>query len=85
MGFFCNKKNGLITGYIVGVLGRYFFAILSGVIFFGMYAPETMSPLVYSATYNGGYLGAEAAMTLVLLAIPAVRRGLAYVKGLATA
>ena len=84
-GFFSNKKNGLITGYIVGVLGRYFFAILSGVIFFGMYAPETMSPLTYSVAYNGGYLGAEAAMTLILLAIPAVRKGLNYVKGLATA
>jgi len=42
-----------------------------------------MSPLVYSLAYNGGYLGAEAAMTLILLAIPAVRRGLAYVKTLA--
>ena len=37
-GIFCNKKNGLIKGYIVGVLGRYFFAFLSGLIFFGMYA-----------------------------------------------
>ena len=36
-GLFCNKKNGLIKGYIAGVLGRYFFAFLSGLIFFASY------------------------------------------------
>ena len=38
-GFFYQKKHGLIIGYIAGVLGRYFFAFLSGVIFFAAYAP----------------------------------------------
>ena len=65
-GIFCNKKNGLIKGYIVGVLGRYFFAFLSGLIFFGMYAEGTgMSAPVYSLAYNGSYLGCEAAITPV--------------------
>ena len=40
-GLFCNKKNGLIKGYIAGVLGRYFFAFLSGLIFFASYAEGT--------------------------------------------
>ncbi|MDO4620625.1 MAG: energy-coupled thiamine transporter ThiT [Lachnospiraceae bacterium] len=79
-GFFSHKKNGLLTGYIAGVLGRYFFATLSGVIFFGMYAPENMGALGYSLAYNGGYLGAEAAITIVLLLIPAVRKAMAQVK-----
>ncbi len=82
-GFFSNTKGGLITGYLAGVLGRYLFAILSGVIFFGMYAPEGTSALMYSVTYNGGYLAAEAVMTIVLLLIPAVRKGLAQVKKIA--
>lgn len=82
-GFFAEKKNGLIIGYIAGVLGRYFFAVLSGVIFFGMYAPENMSPLVYSLAYNGAYLAAEAALTIVVLLVPAVRSGLAQVKKMA--
>lgn len=34
-GLFSKSKNGLVKGYIAGVLGRYFFAFLSGMIFFG--------------------------------------------------
>ena len=85
-GIFCNKKNGLVKGYIVGVLGRYFFAFLSGLIFFGMYAEGTgMSAPVYSLAYNGSYLGCEAAITLIVLAIPAVNKAFAQVKQMAVA
>ena len=82
-GFFNRQKYGLLTGYIAGVLGRYIFAILSGVIFFGMYAPEGMSPLAYSMAYNGGYLGAEAALTIIVLLVPAVRKALEQSRQLA--
>ena len=85
-GIFCNKKNGLVKGYIVGVLGRYLFAFLSGLIFFGMYAEGTgMSAPVYSLAYNGSYLGCEAAITLIVLAIPAVNKAFAQVKEMAVA
>lgn len=85
-GLFCNKKNGLIKGYIVGVLGRYFFAFLSGLIFFAAYAEGSgMSAPVYSLAYNGSYLGCEAAMTLIVLAIPAVNKAFARVKQMAVA
>ncbi len=79
-GFFSEKKNGMIIGYIVSVLGRFVFSILSGVIFFGMYAPEGMSPLVYAIVYNGSYLATEAAITIILLCVPAVKKALATVK-----
>lgn len=75
-GFFAGQKYGLITGYIAGVLGRFVFSFLSGYIFFGMYAPEGMHPAVYSAAYNGAYLAAEAVLTIVILAIPAIRNAL---------
>ncbi len=85
-GIFCNKKNGLVKGYIVGVLGRYLFAFLSGLIFFGMYAEGSgMSAPVYSLAYNGSYLGCEAAITLIVLAIPAVNKAFAQVKQMAVA
>ena len=85
-GIFCNKKNGLVKGFIVGVLGRYLFAFLSGLIFFGMYAEGSgMSASVYSLAYNGSYLGCEAAITLIVLAIPAVNRAFAKVKEMAVA
>ncbi len=85
-GLFCNKKHGLIKGYIAGVLGRYFFAFLSGLIFFSSYAEGSgMSAPVYSLTYNGAYLGLEALITLIVLAIPAVNQAFARVKEMAAA
>ena len=80
-GLFCNKKNGLVKGYIVGVLGRYFFAFLSGWIFFGMYAPEEFpNAVVYSLAYNGSYIGAEALITLIVISLPPVAKALNAVK-----
>jgi thiamine transporter len=38
-----------------------------------------MSPLAYSVAYNGSYLAAEAALTIVVLLIPAVRNGIARI------
>ena len=79
-GFFHNSKWGLFKGYFVGVLGRYFFAVLSGVVFFADYAPENMSPLLYSMAYNIIYIAAESALTVVVLLIPAIRVALNRVK-----
>ena len=80
-GIFSNKKYGLIKGYLVGVLGRYFFTFLSGWIFFGMYAPETFpNAAVYSLAYNGCYIGTEAVITLIIIAVPPVSKALETVK-----
>ena len=80
-GLFCNKKKGLVKGYIAGVLGRYFFAFLSGWIFFGMYAPEEFpNAVVYSLAYNGSYIGAEALITLIVIMLPPVSKALNAVK-----
>lgn len=88
-GVFSKSKYGLIKGYILAVIGRYFFAFLSGLIFFGSSAAEYgftgfFGPTLYSLVYNGIYLGAEAGITLVLLAIKPVRKAMATVKTLAT-
>lgn len=83
-GTFSRSKHGLIKGYIVGVLGRYFFTFLSGMIFFGSYASGYhMSAPIYSLIYNGAYIGLEALFTLVLIAIPPVANGLDRVKQMA--
>lgn len=82
-GLFSNAKNGLIKGYLAGVLGRYVFVVLSGWIFFAEYAWEGWAPLPYSLVYNGIYVFAEAAITLIILAIPAVRKGIGAVKNMA--
>lgn len=66
-GLFWKSKNGLVKGYLAGILGRYFFAVLSGWLFFGEYAWEGWAPLPYSMVYNGAYIFAEAAITIILL------------------
>ena len=82
-GLFSNSKFGLIKGYLVGVAGRYVFAVISGFVFFAEYAWEGWSPLPYSLVYNGIYLAAEAAITVIILAIPPVQKAFARVKRVA--
>ncbi len=79
-GFFCGKKHGLQIGYIVGVIGRYIFAVISGVVFFGAYAPEGTPAIIYSLGYNASYLIPEAIVTLIIISIPAVAKALSAVK-----
>ncbi len=79
-GFFRNQKHGLQLGYLAGVTGRFIFSTLSGFVFFGEYAPEGWNPLIYSICYNGAYIYIEAAITLVILAIPAVSKAINRVK-----
>lgn len=79
-GFFGDKKYGLQLGYIAGVLGRFVFSTLSGVVFFASYAPEGMNPWVYSSLYQGAYLGAEGIVTLIIISLPPVAKALSLVK-----
>ena len=85
-GIFANKKHGLIIGYWVAVAGRFVFAFLSGMIFFGSVAADyNMSIPVYSAVYNGSYLLAEGIITTAVICIPPVNKALARVKAMALA
>ncbi|MDE5818139.1 MAG: energy-coupled thiamine transporter ThiT [Lachnospiraceae bacterium] len=84
-GFFCNRRHGLLIGYVVGVFVRYVFAFLSGALFFGAYASD-QSPIgiiVYSLGYNATYIVPEVLVTLILLAIPAVSDAMKRVRTLA--
>ena len=83
-GLFSDKKNGLTTGYLLGVLGRYVFTFLSGMIFFGTSgAAYNMAAPVYSLIYNGAYLVPEALATVIILQLPPVKQGLLRVKEMA--
>jgi thiamine transporter len=72
-GLFRNRKKGLTIGYIVGVFGRFLCVFISGVVFWGSFAPEGSNVFVYSAVYNGTYLLVEGIITIVVLQIPAVK------------
>ncbi|MCS7172613.1 MAG: energy-coupled thiamine transporter ThiT [Armatimonadetes bacterium] len=63
-------------GVVVGGAGRFCAHFLSGIVFFNQYAPRGMSPVVYSALYNGSYMLPEVAISVVLtlLLLRALRR-----------
>lgn len=63
-GFF---KKYRPVGAATGIAGRFVAHFLSGVIFFWMFAPEGMHPIVYSAIYNGSYLGIELIISGVII------------------
>ena len=79
-GFFSSKKHGLQIGYLIGVFGRYVFTVISGVVFFGAYAPEGTPAILYSLGYNATYIVPEAIVTLIIISIPAVAKALGIVK-----
>ena len=68
-----NYRNGLTSGYIIGLIGRYICAVLSGVIFFGSYAPEGFNAWTWSLWYNLTYLAAEGLLTVLIINIPPVK------------
>lgn len=85
-GFFRYTKNGLWKGYLAGVVGRFFFASLSGVIFYTVYVDsfkENMLAIWSSLVYNMTYIVPEMAITLVILMIPAVQMALKKIKEMA--
>ena len=58
----------LPVGVLLGYLGRYLMAVLSGVVFFAEYAGE-QNALVSSLVYNISYLGVEAVLAC-LISVP---------------
>ncbi|MFZ5351129.1 MAG: energy-coupled thiamine transporter ThiT [Bacillota bacterium] len=71
-GIFHGRNSSLVKvmfGAVLAALGRFVFHLLSGVFVFGMYAPEGTNPWVYSLIYNGSYMGVEAAVTVLMVAL----------------
>lgn len=79
-GLFYNKKYGLVTGCVTGILGRYFCHVISGYVFFAAYAPENMNPLIYTLIYNASYIFPELLATVFLVVLPPVANAIAHVK-----
>jgi len=53
VGFF---QKYTVVGVAVGGFGRFVCHFISGIVYFSDYAPKGMSPVVYSAIYNGTYV-----------------------------
>ena len=82
-GFFAKKKHGLLKGYIAAVLARGAFHALGGYLYWMDYMPENFPQSlksIYPIAYNYSYLLVEAVITVVIISIPAVAKGLNSVK-----
>lgn len=71
--FGIESRTKLVAGGIFATILSAWFSILSGVIFFGQFAPEGMNVWVYSAIYNLSGFGVEAAMSIVALVVITLR------------
>ncbi len=68
-----NEQLGLSLGVVLACVGRWMAAVAAGVFFWAEYAPEGMSPLVYSLGYNGSYMSIECLLCVVIALLVGVR------------
>ncbi|MBS7578008.1 energy-coupled thiamine transporter ThiT [Enterococcus sp. MMGLQ5-2] len=64
-----NNVPWLIASVFTGVIARWFWHFLAGVIFWGSYAPKGMSPYWYSFVMNGTSALANAVLISIILVI----------------
>ena len=82
-GFFAKSKHGLVKGYIAAVIARGAFHALGGYLYWMDYMPDNFPQSLrslYPILYNYSYLLVEAVITVILISIPAVAKGLNRVK-----
>jgi thiamine transporter len=59
----------IVVAIFVGSFARYVWHFIAGVIFWGSYAPEGMSPVLYSLIVNGGTMLGAALLCSIVLAL----------------
>ncbi|HMM22270.1 MAG TPA: energy-coupled thiamine transporter ThiT [Selenomonadales bacterium] len=62
-------RRRVLVGTAVAIAGRFVCHFISGVAFFGSYAPKGMSPALYSLVVNGIFLGVEGVICLVIMGL----------------
>lgn len=66
--------KGKLMGVLLAMLARFSCHFISGVVFFGSYAPKGTSVYLYSFLYNGSYMGIETIITCVIIALLPLKR-----------
>lgn len=86
-GVFHKSKNGLVKGYILGILARGAFHALGGYLYWMDYMPDNFPQsltAVYPIVYNYSYILAEGLITVIVIMLPPVSKALIQVKRSAT-
>ena len=85
-GFFKNKKNGLIIGFIVAAFARALTHAIGGYIYWMEYMPDNFPKsltAIYPICYNFSFIGVEVVLTVIVLLLPPVKKALSYIGRLA--
>ena len=85
-GLFSKSKNGLVKGYLLGILVRGLFHVIGGYLYWMDYMPENFPQqlaMLYPIVYNYSYILAEGILTLIVISLPPVKKGLTQIKALA--
>ena len=75
------KEFKLPLAVLLGGIGRYAMAVLSGTVFFAEYAPAGQSALIYSLGYNVAYLGPDIAICMLIAFLPGISRIVDLIRG----
>ena len=69
--FFNNDEEylGRIIGSIFALFVKFICHFISGVLFFGSFAPKGVSPIIYSLSVNGPLVFVEGAICVVIIAV----------------
>ena len=82
-GIFWKSKNGLVKGYLLGILARGAFHTLGGYLYWMDYMPENFPQslaALYPIIYNYSYILAEAVLTVIVISLPPVSKALLVVR-----
>ncbi len=74
LGFAGFVRGNKVLATLVGGFGRFTGHLLAGVVFFAEFAPEGMNPWVYSAIFNGTYLGIETGIAVIIIMFLPIHR-----------
>ncbi len=86
-GFFKDKKNGLLIGYLIGIALRGALHAIGGYLYWMDYMPEEFPKsltAVYPIIYNYAYILGEGIITVFVISVPAVKKALERVRQMAT-
>lgn len=82
-GFFAKSRHGLLKGYIAAGLARGVFHVIGGYLYWMDYMPDNFPQSlksIYPIAYNYSYILLEMIITIIVILIPAVAKGLNRVK-----
>ena len=72
-------RKAPLFGVAVSSAGRFLCHWASGIIFWYMYTPEGMTPLLYSTLYNGSYMAGELIISGIIVYL-LLKRGILSIK-----